>query len=115
MEAKPRNCHHCGQYTEGWCEDCTAKWDKRPAVETMTVEQRLAEIDDLFGPLEVRFTLVHQRIEQLMGRSVWTHELAYPWMLKSELANGDRATLGDVMDKIPAHLKDKTIVVEVPE
>jgi len=40
----------------------------------MTPEERVAELCLLFGPLEIDFPLIHKRIEELVGRPVWTHE-----------------------------------------
>ena len=53
-------------------------------------------------------------VSELMGRSVWTHELAYPNLLISELETGDTGrafgeSLADISSKKP------TILVGAPE
>jgi hypothetical protein len=68
-------CHLCGGTVVGACQHCTEAWhSRRPAAE-LTPAERLAEFDRWMGPLEIDFPLVHERIEELVGRPVLTHEL----------------------------------------
>lgn len=82
-----RICHICGATVPRHesCPTCTAAipaW-KSPAL--MTREERLAEFMILYGPLEVPFEIWHERLEALIGRRVWTHELARPDLLMAEI------------------------------
>lgn len=71
----PRTCHICGTVTDTYCPTCTAHFASRRNAEVMTGEERAAELELLCGPLEIEFQLVHRRIEELVGRPVWTHEM----------------------------------------
>ncbi len=85
-----RTCHTCNSrmlVTE-WCATCEEAIQKRPDPATMTPDERAAEMEDLFGSLEVPFHLLHARIEALVGRPVFTHEFAAGkdvFVVKSEL------------------------------
>lgn len=57
-----------------WCPDCMADMTNAPDPSTMTPDARVAEIDH-WQYLVVPFPLIHARIEALVGRSVWTHEM----------------------------------------
>jgi len=58
------------------------------------VEDRVEQIQKLLceklGPEWEGKTMgdLHEKIEELMGRPTWTHEMAYPEMLIEELRNG---------------------------
>lgn len=73
-----RACHICGTECgdKEPCIECVAQFPHRRNADEMTGEERVHELDLLYGPLEVFFSMVHQRIEELVGRSVWTHELS---------------------------------------
>lgn len=59
------------------CPDCVAIM-RRPVTE-MTGDERADELQHWFDTvLTVEFTVLHERIEQLVGRPVWTHEMATP-------------------------------------
>jgi hypothetical protein len=62
--------------------------------------------------LVMPFAEFHKGIEELLGRSVWTHEFAFiskPGGLKEELAGKCKPpTLTEIMELIPA---EKRIVV----
>ncbi len=70
----------------------------------MTAEERAAEFEWWGNILTIPFNDLHQRIEELVGRSVWTHELAYPEQLIQEIRTGRQASISDVLDKIPSDL-----------
>jgi hypothetical protein len=110
MANEMRKCHVCGTETNAWCLVCVAAFDTRRPVAEMTVDERIAEMNVLSGPLEIPFDKVHQRIEELMGRPVWTHEMAFWDELLEELRQGQPATMTEIVEKIPA---DKLIVLEV--
>lgn len=105
-----RVCHVCGTQCESnqYCQKCVEFFPlRKPAVE-MTVAERVAELRQAKGPLEIPFGMLHLRVEELVGRPVWTHELAFFDDLIAEVESGQRATLDDVIGKIQ---KDKCLVV----
>lgn len=80
----------------------------------MTPEERRAEYRSWGGILEIDFSKVHQRIEELVGRPVWTHELGTSGIpyLEHEILTGEHPGLDGVMAKLP---HDKPIIpVVVP-
>lgn len=72
-----RICHICGTEIEAkaFCATCTdmVKWLPNP--EVMTPEQRVAEIRMWYGPLEINFSMIHERLSALCGRDLWITEL----------------------------------------
>lgn len=109
-----RTCTRCGteNVTEA-CPTCTAWWEQRPDADTLTTEERVAEFDS-WGPiLEIDFDKFHERMQELVGRPVWTHEFARPEYLRNEILTGTHPTMDGVLAKLPA---DKpVIVVEVED
>lgn len=69
------------------CPDCVAA-SKRP-VESMIGDERIAELSLYMGCLTIEFRDMHERAEQLVGRSVWTHEFAAPHLLYEEIRSGE--------------------------
>src|SRR5688500_9429688 len=57
------------------CPTCTTEGEHRRDVAGMTPEERLEEFRSWGDVLEIDFAKVHKRIEELVGRPVWTHEL----------------------------------------
>ena len=51
--------------------------------------ERANELPRVIGILEVDFSLLHAWIEKLVGRPVWTHELATPEHLVAEIEDGE--------------------------
>ena len=107
-----RACHICGTRTSKWCPTCVANFRHRPKAHTMSPHQRAQELRLLAGPLEIPFDLLHQRIEELLLRPVWTHELGNVDALIAEILSSQRATMDDIMAKVTA---EKLIVVNVEE
>ena len=101
MEDKQRNCHTCGHQCESFCPVCVLAFETRRPVAEMTNEDRAVELRAWGGPLEIPFPSVLKRIEELMGRSVWTHEMANFDSLVAELTSGKIAHLADVIAKVP--------------
>ena len=72
----------------------------------MTPQERAEELDRWDGILEIDFAKFHQRIEELVGRPVLTHEMAssvWPY-LRHEILTGERPGIEGVLAKLPAHL-----------
>jgi hypothetical protein len=62
------------------------------------------ELEQWIGPLEVPFDLLHARIERLVGRPVWTHELANPEALVREIRAGKLIPFSEVVTKLGKEL-----------
>lgn len=97
-----RICHICGTECESWCPTCVDAFPARRAVSKMSPTERATELRSLVGPLEIPFLMLHQRIEELVGRPVWTHELARPGSLVDEIESGKSASMAVIIDKVPA-------------
>lgn len=109
MSDKKRICHMCGDECVSYCDRCVEAFETRTPVSKMTVDQRIAELVALSGPVEIPFPSIHKRIEELVGRPVWTHELGYFDSLVAEVRSGSRASLSDVIDKITVALLEETV------
>lgn len=72
------------------CAGCLAHFDERPDPRSMTGEQRAAELDALVHPLLVWPELAQQRIEALVGRPVFSHELGLGWPALLDEARAER-------------------------
>jgi ferredoxin len=103
-----RVCTRCGTRCVEACPTCTAEWEDRSDAASMSPEERVAEFESWGSVLEIDFPKLHKRIEELVGRPVWTHELARPELLRHEILTGDHPTLEGVMAKLPA---DKPVIV----
>lgn len=102
-----RTCTRCGtpDLTEA-CPVCTAEWENRPDAATMTPEERLAEFRSWGNVLEIDFAKVHQRIEELVGRPVWTHEMGTSGVpyLEHEILTGQHPSMDGVLAKLPVDM-----------
>lgn len=110
-----RICTWCGA-TVGFrqaCASCTEGMSKRQDVNTMTPDERADEMQSLIGVLEVPFDMLHKRITELVGRNVWTHELADPHSLVREIREQKPASIGDVVNKAQELMGDKPVIVAV--
>ena len=101
-----RTCHFCQSEVPDKmvCQPCVDHWPDRPSPHTMTADEREEEMVLLDGPLEVPFELVHGRIESLVGRPVWTHEMAANWegLCKEARWENRPATMNEILALIPA-------------
>ena len=110
MSDKERDCHICGTHCTTWCPKCVADFENRQAAEEMTPEERVSEFEMWEGPLEIPIRMLHKRLEELVGRPIWTHELGTEGCepLKAEILDSHPATMSDVLNKIP---KDKDVIL----
>lgn len=92
------------------CPTCVKAWEKRTDASEMTPEERAAEFDSWTGVLEIGFSMLHERIEELVGRPVWTHELARIELLRHEILTGEHPSMEGVLAKLPADMP--VLVVE---
>jgi hypothetical protein len=100
---------HGGEFTqEQSCPDC---FDIMQGDVPESAHERSEELQKWAdNVLTVDFSILHKRIEELVGRPVWTHELADIESLRKEIEKGKRASFIEVIDKIPA---DKQVVIAV--
>lgn len=107
-----RICHICessvGEYEP--CRMCMERFGRMSDVDGFTVEQRADELELLRGVLEIPMIMLHERITRLVGRPVWTHELAHPEQLIAEILSGQKATFDDVLAKVP---EGKTLILKI--
>ncbi len=103
-----RNCHIHGIEVEdkGSCPNCLHDFATRTEVNKMTPEERAAELHTWYDTREIEFSMLHQRIEELVGRPIWTHELIDKEGLTQEIL-GTRGT-PNLLDTFP---KDKPVIV----
>lgn len=108
-----RICKRCGQLTADnqECPVCAEWFKTRPDPITMTPDERATEFES-WKFCEIYFDKVHQRMEELVGRPIWTHEIGLNWAgLKEEarLRTGEFPTLEKLTEDIPL---EKLIIVE---
>jgi hypothetical protein len=86
------------------CEQCMQDFRTRRDASEMTPEERATALENITPILTIPFGDLHQRIEELTGRGVFSHELGTGGLerLAAEVRSGQAATLGDVLDKIPS-------------
>jgi hypothetical protein len=99
----------------GFCERCMEDFRRRRPASGMTAEERAVALETLSPILTIPFGDLQQRIEELTGRPVFTHELGTGGLerLAVEVRSGQPASFGEVLDKIPPHVE--TIVVKMDD
>lgn len=97
------------------CPDCAEAFAHRRDPDTMTGDERAAEFD-FWGPIcTIPFGDIHQRLSELVGRPVFTHELAGDAAcrkLQEEARTRVHPTPREILEQIPAH---KRIVISLDE
>jgi hypothetical protein len=110
------NAYTCRKHNiEGltsFCPSCLTEFENRKPAASMSVAERVAALKAIPEQLTIPFDSIHQWYTELMGRDVWTHELAHPEQLIEELEQGERVSLGDVIAKLPW---DKPVLLVDPE
>lgn len=100
--------HDSTQDVGGYCPSCMEAFQNRRDPKEMTPQERADEFRWWGDILTIPFNDFHKRVEELVGRSVWTHEFARPDLLIQEIESQQPATMGEVLDKIPG---DKPIII----
>jgi len=98
----------------GDCNQCNAEISRRRDPSTMTGEERDAEVMALLNdPSAYRMDAIHQRLEALVGRPVWTHEFAQDLALATEARSWDHpADLAEhAVSSMKALAGDKPVIV----
>jgi len=88
------------------CPAHNADMDARPDPSTMTREDRAAELQTLMSEdLWCSWGRMHARVDGLVGRSVYTHEMASPDYLVHEILTGTVPTIDGIVAKFPPEMK----------
>jgi hypothetical protein len=97
---------------DDYCAGCVTDFEGRRHADDMTGDERAAEFERWRGVLTIPFDKLHRRIEELVGRSIWRHELAghaAVSLLVEEARTRDHPSWQEIKGKIPAHVE----VIEV--
>ena len=79
------------------CSHCVNWFNAQPPVDSMTARERVAEVEyyfskQLFSKLTVKFSRIHDRLNELCGCTVLTHQLSRPDYVKSLAADWSHTT-----------------------
>jgi hypothetical protein len=109
-----RNCSRCGMLTSGECPACLKWFENRPDPARMAPSEREAEFRS-WKKIEISFDKIHQRLEELVGRPVWTHEMGLNWEALAQEAR-ERPCRVD-MDKVlePLAACGKKVILVDPD
>lgn len=106
-----RTCHWCEQSVPAKesCPHCLASFPNRKAAHELSPDEREAEARSLEWA-EVPFPMIHGRLEELIGRPVWTHEFGLNWegLMKESRWEERPATMAEIIDLIP---EEKRIII----
>ncbi len=94
-----------------WCRLCIDAYESRGNARQMSLEERACELEWWGSMLTIPMPMFRQRIDELVGRLVWSHELIDPRGLILEIRAQKPATFGQVLAKLPADVP--VIVVEM--
>lgn len=105
--------HQCEQPKRQSCQACVQEWDQLPSPAEMTGDARATEMRQR-EIATVPFGLIHARIEALVGRPVFTHEMGLAWdALVEEARTWDHPHPRQAIKMLKDHNID-FVVVEVP-
>lgn len=113
-ESKTYQCEKHGTTHQrgSFCPDCAAAFANRRDPDTMTGEEREAELRWWGDILTIPFGDLHQRYEELVGRGIWTHEFANPEPLIVEARTRTHPTPQEILAKIPSHVNVIAVVLD---
>lgn len=107
---------HKADVHDGPCPECDTEYETRRDVLLMTSQERADELEKWFDNiLTIDFSKLHKRIEELVGRPVWTHEMGDPHVLVREVLLGEQVALSDVVKKATDILGPENIIVVTRE
>ncbi len=58
-----------------FCVKCVEYLESRPDASNMSADQKSTEFEYWWGQLKIPFDLMHERLEKLTNRPIYTHEL----------------------------------------
>jgi hypothetical protein len=92
---------------EHGCPDHNEELHSRPPVSAMTADEKVAELRGMDGPLYHGLNLLFGRMDDLVGRPLFTRERTDFDVLEYEIRSGQSPTLEGVLAKFP---DDKPVV-----
>lgn len=98
---KHQTVHQSGEF----CPDCAEAFANRRDPDTMTGEERAAELRWWRDILTIPFGGLRQRYTELVGRPISTHEFVNVESLIEESRTRTHPTPQEILAKIPAHVK----------
>lgn len=107
--------HNCAVPAATPCKHCVEEWKQLPAVETMTTQERADEFEKWLNKslLTVDFSDFKDRLCALLGRGIWTNELATSNHdhLMAEIRGKIQPpqTMDDLVNILPPHLRVITL------
>lgn len=94
------------------CEPCVMELMDRPARGQMTPADRVTELHALLNePNTAGFMNGWHRVDELLGRGTYTHELAHPEALEAEILSGQQPNDIEIVMKLKNGMGDKPVVV----
>lgn len=112
--AKTYICPNHQRELDDYCHDCNEAFAYRRDPNAMTGDERAAEFD-FWGPIcTIPFGDIRQRIDELVGRNVFTHEMGTSGIerLREEARTRQHPTPQEIFDQIPEH---KRIIVRIDD
>ena len=112
-----RVCHICGTEVEKResCPVCVASVPGWKSPSLMTPEERLAEWYMWNNPaiLEIPFDMMSERIDALIGRPVWTHELIeYDALAAEIMGEKEPPTIEQITELLERRMPGRVIVFD---
>lgn len=109
-------CPYHNTEQDTYCPQCLEDYKALPDPATMTGEERVAEMRRWNDILTIPFGDLHARIEALVGRSVWTHEMAgserFELLVEESRTRPGTVDIAAVIEKLGD--PESTTVVVVP-
>ena len=100
------------------CPQCAEELREAQDPARMTGDERADELMRLLSePATAEFSVIHERVAALVGRDVWTHELAQPGPLVAEARDWQHPgnLAAHLVDGLQDLMGDKpVVVVETP-
>lgn len=88
-DVKTRICHIHKTNVQGACAECVAEMKTRKDPALMTREERSEELRALLcDPMEVPLEMQMERINAVVGRPMFSHEMAFLKELQDEILGG---------------------------
>lgn len=90
------------------CTGCQNTLERSADPQTMSNEDRVDEMYAVLHRKKAKWAgidAVWQRIDKLVGRSVYTHELAYPEYLEHEIMTGTVPSMEGIIAKLPENME----------
>lgn len=113
--------HNCAVPEHEACEKCMAERELLPPIESMTQAERITEFEMWLNrnQLTVDWAIFKERLDALIGRDLFTHELATNNLrnLMAEIRGQKNALqfLDELIKSLPEHLKDNVIPFDMSD